>query len=133
MIGYAVVGSNDVEKAARFFDPLVEMLGARRVHSFDRGIFYGVDGFELAVVTPFDGNAAAPGNGNMVALQAPSREVVDTVYALALELGGTDDGGPGIRGRERTAFTALISATRKATSSVSSASALPDWEAMVRP
>jgi len=104
MIGYAVVGSNDVEKAGRFFDPLVEMLGARRVHSFDRGIFYGVDGFELAVLTPFDGNAAAPGNGNMVALQAPSREVVDSAYTLTLELGGSEEGEPGIRGREASGF-----------------------------
>lgn len=104
MIGYAVVGSNDPEKAARFFDPLIEMLGAKRLHSFDRGIFYGVNDFELAIVTPFDGQAAAPGNGNMVALQAPSRGVVDAAYAAALDLGGTDEGGPGIRGREESGF-----------------------------
>ncbi|MCC0057568.1 MAG: VOC family protein [Rhodobiaceae bacterium] len=104
MIGYAVVGSNDVEKAARFYEPLVEMLGAKRVHSFDRRIFYGVTNYELAVVTPHDGNIAAAGNGNMIALRAPSRQVVDAVHALALELGGSDEGGPVIRGREESGF-----------------------------
>ena len=104
MIGYATVGTNDLERAGRFYDALVEPLGAKRVHSFDRGIFYGERVYELAVVSPFDGNAAMPGNGTMVALEAPTREAVDKVYALALDLGGSDEGGPGIRGREESGF-----------------------------
>lgn len=104
MIGYATVGTNTLDRAGRFYDALLEPLGAQRIHSFDRGIFYGEKVYELAVVTPFDGNTAKPGNGTMVALEAPTREAVDKVYALALKLGGSDEGGPGIRGRAESGF-----------------------------
>lgn len=104
MIGYATVGTNDLERAGHFYDPLTELLGARRIHNFDRGIFYGDRGFDLAVVRPFDGSEARPGNGTMVALEAPSREIVDKAHALALDLGGSDEGAPGIRGREESRF-----------------------------
>lgn len=104
MIGYSVIGSNNIEKATEFYAPLVALLGARQVHSFDRGVFYGVDSFELAVVQPFNGEAASPGNGNMVALQAPSRDSVVKAHALALELGGSDEGEPGVRGKDENGF-----------------------------
>lgn len=104
MLGYAVVGSNDPETAGRFYDPLVELLGAKRMRSFERGIFYGVTSFELVVLKPFDGECAQPGNGTMVALQAPSRDVVDKAHALALDLGGSDEGAPGVRGREESGY-----------------------------
>lgn len=104
MLGYAVLGTNDLERAGDFYDQLAALLGSKRIHAFDRGFFYGETEFELAVVTPFDGNEAATGNGNMVALQASSREVVDGAYVLALKLGATDEGAPGIRGSEESGF-----------------------------
>jgi predicted lactoylglutathione lyase len=36
----------------------------------------------------------------MVALPMDSREKVDQLHARALELGGTDEGPPGVRGEE---------------------------------
>lgn len=104
MFGYAVVGSNDFERVGNFYDRLTTLLGAKRIHALDRGVFYGETGFELAVMTPYNGNTALPGNGNMVALQASSRAEVDKAHALALELGGRDEGAPGIRGREESGF-----------------------------
>lgn len=104
MLGYVTIGTNDLEKASAFYDAILAPLGAKRVHAFDRGIFYGETGMELAVVKPFDGEAAARGNGSMAALEAPARAVVDTVHALALVLGGSDEGAPGIRGREESGF-----------------------------
>ncbi|MEJ6678353.1 VOC family protein [Parasphingorhabdus sp.] len=104
MLGYAVLGTNDTERTSDFYDQLTMLLGSKCIHSFDRGFFYGETEFELAVVTPFDGNEAATGNGNMVALKASSREMVDRAYALALKLGATDEGAPGIRGSEESGF-----------------------------
>ncbi len=46
---------------------------------------------------PYDGNAHAPGNGQMVALLAGRRERVDDAYRTALAHGGTSDGAPGLR------------------------------------
>lgn len=46
---------------------------------------------------PFDGMAASPGNGQMVALLAPDRATVDRCHALALAHGGRCEGPPGLR------------------------------------
>jgi predicted lactoylglutathione lyase len=54
----------------------------------------------LAVCKPYNGSSASAGNGNMAAIACDTREKVDTLYAKALELGGTDEGPPGVRGEE---------------------------------
>jgi len=46
---------------------------------------------------PYDGAPANVGNGQMIALLAASRTLVDQVYAAALAEGGTDEGPPGLR------------------------------------
>ena len=52
----------------------------------------------LGVITPFDGKPAVAGNGTMVALVVGSKADVDRYYALAIELGASDEGKPGPRG-----------------------------------
>jgi catechol 2,3-dioxygenase-like lactoylglutathione lyase family enzyme len=98
MIGYATIGSNDLEKAKGFYDAVLGPLGGRRAFASDRMQGYaGAAGAMLAVCTPYDGAAAQPGNGNMVALSSPSKELVDQTHALALQNGGSDEGAPGAR------------------------------------
>ncbi|PIQ37689.1 MAG: glyoxalase [Lysobacterales bacterium CG17_big_fil_post_rev_8_21_14_2_50_64_11] len=100
MIGYTTIGTNDLPRAAKFYDALLAELGGKRVLEFERGILWGnsANGASLGVLKPFDGQAAEPGNGPMVALAADSREKVDQVYKRALELGATDEGPAGPRG-----------------------------------
>jgi catechol 2,3-dioxygenase-like lactoylglutathione lyase family enzyme len=99
MIGYATIGSNDLEKAKSFYDRVLVPLGGKRTMTMDRMQGYGGGaGAMLAVCRPYDEKTATPGNGAMVALAAPSREVVDATYAEALANGGSDEGGPGLRG-----------------------------------
>ena len=104
MIGYATVGTNDIDRARAFYDSLLGELGARRILEFPQNGFtmYGVSFGKpaLAVTRPYDGGEARPGNGAMVALVVDSRGKVDSFYAKALELGGTDEGPPGLRGPE---------------------------------
>lgn len=100
MIGYATVGTNDLEKARGFYDALTAIIGAKRVMQLDDGFTgYGKDISKamLCVTPPFNGEPASPGNGMMVALQADSRADVDALHAKALELGASDEGAPGIR------------------------------------
>lgn len=104
MLGYATIGAVDLERLTVFYDKLLGLLGAKRIRSLERGVFYGESSFEFAVLKPFDGGEAKAGNGTMTALQAPSRAVVDQVHALAMAAGGTDEGAPGIRGREESGF-----------------------------
>jgi catechol 2,3-dioxygenase-like lactoylglutathione lyase family enzyme len=99
MIGYVTLGTNDLPRAAAFYDTLLAEVGAKRLMEFDRGIAWGVsmDKPSLGILKPFDGNAATVGNGVMVALVVNSRELVDRVHAKALELGGKDEGPVGER------------------------------------
>ncbi|HEX3918538.1 MAG TPA: VOC family protein [Caulobacteraceae bacterium] len=98
MIGYATIGSNDLEKAKRFYDAVLVPLGGKRSFASDRMQgFAGEGGAMLAVCTPYDGEKAVPGNGNMVALSAASPDMVGEVYKLALANGATDEGAPGER------------------------------------
>ncbi len=99
MIGYVTVGSNDLEKAAKFYDELFEGIGAKRFMEMESFIAWATDpaapGFSIA--KPFDGNPASVGNGVMVAFAVDSADKVDALYAKAMELGGTDEGAPGAR------------------------------------
>lgn len=98
MLGYTTIGSNDFEKAKAFYADILADLGGRPVFGSDRIQFYGSkQGGMLAVCKPYDEKDAQPGNGNMIALQAPSKELVDAVYKKALSLGATDEGAPGQR------------------------------------
>jgi len=100
MIGYVTLGTNDLPRAAAYYDALLGELGAKRLMETDRYIFWGVSMQQpsLCVIKPFDGEPAAIGNGNMVALVVNARDKVDRLYAKALALGGSDEGAPGDRG-----------------------------------
>lgn len=100
MIGYVTLGTNDLPRAAAFYDALLAELGATRLWEFDRGMAWGTakDKPSLALMKPYDGKAATVGNGVMVGLAVATREAVDRVYAKALALGGTDEGPAGPRG-----------------------------------
>lgn len=100
MIGYVTLGTNDLPRAAAFFDALLAEIGAKRMMELERGILWGVaqDKPSLAIMKPYDGKAATVGNGVMVGLLVDSREKVDRVHKKALELGGKDEGPAGPRG-----------------------------------
>ena len=100
MIGYVTLGTNDLPRAAAFYDVLLAEVGAKRLMDFGRGIAWGhaMDKPSLAIMKPFDGNPASVGNGVMVALVVSSRDLVDRIYKKALELGGQDEGPAGPRG-----------------------------------
>ena len=100
MIGYVTLGTNDIERAARFYDELLAELGARRFLETETFIAWSAapNAPALSVTKPFDGNAATVGNGVMVALVMESQGKVDALHKKAMELGATDEGAPGPRG-----------------------------------
>ena len=103
MIGYVTLGSNDLDRARSFYDQLMPVMGAGRMFEFgDNFTMYGVGMGKpgLAVCKPYNGDAATVGNGNMAAIAVRTRELVDHFHAKALELGGTDEGAPGLRSPE---------------------------------
>lgn len=102
MIGYVTVGTNDLPRAARFYDALAKEMGTGRMMDFETFIAWGTPGGAagIAATKPFDGQPATVGNGTMVALQAADQEQVKRLYELALANGGSDEGAPGPRGED---------------------------------
>lgn len=100
MIGYVTVGTNDLPRAAKFYDAIAAEMGTGRMMDFETFIAWGTPGGAagIAATKPFDCKTASVGNGTMVALEASDKAQVDRIYKIALENGGTDEGAPGPRG-----------------------------------
>ena len=77
MIGYVMLGTNDVARAKSFYDPILALLGASVLdaYSSDRRVFYtaGAGQPMFAIGMPYDGSKATVGNGTMVSLPATTR------------------------------------------------------------
>ena len=99
MIGYVTLGSNDIRKAAKFYDALLGTIGPKRIMETDTIIARStsMQSPGLSVTKPYDGKPATVGNGVMVAIAMDSPENVQALHAKALELGGKDEGAPGQR------------------------------------
>lgn len=100
MIGYVTLGTNDLDRAAKFYDALAKELGTGRMMEWPGAIAWGTPGggAGIGLTKPFDGNAASVGNGVMVALAAKDKDHVDRIYACAIANGATCEGKPGPRG-----------------------------------
>ena len=104
MIGYVTLGTNDLDRARAYYDALLGEIGARRLMELPENGFtlygtqFGRPG--LAITRPYNRQPAVAGNGNMAAIPVDSREKVDSFHAKALELGGSDEGAPGLRSPE---------------------------------
>ena len=100
MLGYVTVGTNDLKRAAAFYDALFATIGAKRFMEMDRVISWatGPTSGGFGVIKPFDGKPATVGNGVMVAIVVDSKEKVKALYDKAIALGGKDEGAPGPRG-----------------------------------
>lgn len=102
MIGYVTLGTNDLPRAAIFYDAIAAEMGVGRMMDFDQFIAWGTMGGApgIAATKPFDGQPATVGNGVMVALEAKDTDQVQRLYDIALAHGGSDEGPPGPRGDE---------------------------------
>jgi catechol 2,3-dioxygenase-like lactoylglutathione lyase family enzyme len=99
MIGYVTIGTNDLPRAAAFYDQLLGILGAKRFMENEQFVAWQTTAAApgIGVSKPYDGHAATVGNGTMVALAASGPDQVKALYDKALELGGSDEGPPGRR------------------------------------
>lgn len=96
-ISHVSLGTNDFPRARAFYDAVLATLGMRCVMAIDEGAGYGREFPEFWVQLPHDGAAANPGNGTHVCFTAASEAEVKAFHRKALELGGEDDGKPGLR------------------------------------
>ena len=117
MFTYVCLGTNDLRKAAAFYDAVLATLGLRRSDTagepdWDGWLGWGSYGdqgareISLWIGKPFNGQPASVGNGTMVALRAQSWQQVDDMHAAALRLGGSSEGAPALRPQYNADFYA---------------------------
>jgi len=102
MFSHVHLGSNDVERAKRFYDAIMDALGgAESWKDQDRNRwFWQRDDAFLIVGEPLDKDQAQPGNGVTIGFDVESPEQGDAWHAAGLAAGGTTlEGAPGIRRR----------------------------------
>lgn len=97
MIHHVSVGTNDVGRARAFYDAVLPVVGLAPMKAAETALDYGSGSLIFSVETPVNGRPATVGNGSHVAFAAENRAMVDRFHRTALENGGTDDGGPGLR------------------------------------
>tara|TARA_B100000029_G_scaffold227893_1_gene225699 strand:+ start:414 stop:797 length:384 start_codon:yes stop_codon:yes gene_type:complete len=100
VIGFVMVGTNDLEKSSKFYDAILVHLGLKRITITERYIGYGLnenDGVKFYITKPHNKENATAGNGTMVALSAETKEAVDKFHATALKNGAVNEGEPGPR------------------------------------
>ena len=101
MIGFTMIGSNDLRASSNFYDSILFPLGIIKVLSTERQIGYAKknspEKIEFYVTKPHNKEPATNGTGTMIALKTDSRANVDKFHAIALENGGVNEGLPGPR------------------------------------
>ncbi|MGN6707706.1 MAG: VOC family protein [Rhodanobacter sp.] len=103
MFSHVMVGSNDIERAKRFYDAVLGTLGAGEPHRDQAAtghhrLFYRHDGNTFCVSEPIDGEAATCANGGTIGFRCSSPEQVRAFHDAAVAHGGSSiEQPPGLR------------------------------------
>ena len=87
MIGYVVLGTNDLVRATAFYDTLLAEMGVTRMMEFgDRGYAWGaaMDKPMLCIMKPYDGQPATVGNGVMIAVQIAAERLATAIPMICI-------------------------------------------------
>lgn len=103
-INYFVFGTNNKDKAVKFYDELFDGCGLNKIPGEGRMVLWGNEEFMFALAEPFDGNPASNGNGTMLGLHVNSVEEVNRLYKKAIDIGGVAEGEPRIRSTMHSAY-----------------------------
>lgn len=100
VISHLTLGTNDKERSAKFYDPVLGALGFSRLPKpSEKPLAYETqEGMPtIYIYSPEDGKPATRGNGSHVAFVADNRTQVHDFHEQALRNGGSCDGKPGPR------------------------------------
>ena len=101
MIGFVMVGTNNLDKAINFYDTLLNTIDLQRVVTNKKYAGYALkdkpDDVEFYVTNPVNKEKATFGNGTQISFLVNSKDLVNKFYNTGIKLGGADEGAPGIR------------------------------------
>ena len=112
MIGYVMVGTNNLDQSIKFYDELLKILNLERTEKDDVCAGYsqkGGDGkVEFYITKPVNKEKATIGNGSQISFLTNSRSIVDKFHEIGLKLGGTSEGSGGERPEGSGVYYAYI-------------------------
>ena len=101
MIGFVMVGTNNLGKATKFYDTLLNTIELQRVVTNEKYAGYASkekpDEVEFYVTKPVNKEKATFGNGTQISFLVKSKDLVNNFYNTGIKLGGKDEGAPGVR------------------------------------
>lgn len=103
MLNHVMVGATDIDRAKRFYDAVLGVLGAGEPlrNVADSGhvrLFYRHDGSTFCVSEPIDDAPATFGNGSTIGFKCSSLDQVREFHDVAVAHGGTSiEDAPGPR------------------------------------
>jgi len=104
MIGFVMIGTNDLDKAIKFYDALLQVIDLQRTVTNEKYAGYSSKknsgNIEFYVTNPVNKEKATYGNGTQISFVVDSKETVDNFYNLGIKLGGKNEGAPGIRSND---------------------------------
>ena len=101
MFTHVTVGTNDPDRARKFYDAVFAALGIPGRHTPKGAAYYNPDPAAqsgmFGVTTPRNEEPACFANGGTIGFKTESTAQVDAWYAAGMANGGTDEGPPGPR------------------------------------
>ena len=103
MFSHVMVGTNDIERARRFYDATLAVLGVgapvRNVNATGQvRLFYRHEGTTFCLTEPINGEPASVANGGTLGFKCTSAEQVQQFHDVAVANGGTSiEKPPGLR------------------------------------
>ena len=112
MIGFVMVGTNNLDKAIKFYDTLLNTIELQRVVTNEKYAGYASkekpDVVEFYVTNPVNKEKANFGNGTQISFLVKSKDLVNNFYNTGIKLGGKDEGAPGIRSGDYYCYVRYI-------------------------
>jgi catechol 2,3-dioxygenase-like lactoylglutathione lyase family enzyme len=98
MFSHVTVGTNDVDRAKKFYDAVFGALGFKEGMNFGEGVAYSHDGRNFLARKPINGDGASVANGGTIGFSMSSPEQVEAWHAAGTANGGVScEDPPGLR------------------------------------
>jgi len=109
MIDHISIAVRDLKVSARFYEPLLAILGMTKLREWpNAAVGYGKKHPEFWINRRKDMAPVVADSGVHICLRAPSVQAVDAFHAAALAAGGTSDGAPGLRAHYHESYYAAF-------------------------
>ncbi len=99
MFSHVMVGTQDIERAKRFYDAVLGVVGAgeamrNTAATGHERLFYRHDGATFCVTQPINGEPATVANGGTIGFKCSTPEQVQRFHDVAVAHGGTSIESP---------------------------------------